>query len=91
MNDREFLQAVRKLVAAGWCQKAFRDHERYCPVGAAYEALGATAGDYCPQARRIGKLLGFTKCYRLTDWNDSPERTQADVLARIDAAIERVT
>lgn len=34
--------------------------------------------------------LGFDSMTELWDWNDAPERTHAEVLARLDEAIEKL-
>lgn len=39
---------------------------------------------------RPWKELGFKSAVEAAEWNDAPGRTQAEVLARFDAAIERL-
>jgi hypothetical protein len=36
----------------------------------------------------LGKAVGCTHSYEIARWNDAPERTQAEVLAAFDKAIE---
>lgn len=39
----------------------------------------------------FARLLGFETWTDAVEWNDAPGRTQAEVLARFDAAIERLS
>lgn len=94
----EVLREARALVAKGWCQNenAFnsegkmvhaRDPSacRWCVNGALMVASGgvipcqSTAWDRIRDSNRIPLALD--------EWNDEPERTQAEVVAAFDRAI----
>ena len=102
----EALRAARELLAAGWCQGHFaRDNTDY-PVhytdsaAVSYCLLGACAlvvlgehSDYDqnhPLIKEIGIALRQATKLHVIDWNDTPGRTQAEVLAAVDATIARL-
>lgn len=81
-----------ELVQRGWCQ----GHSTlngvggmcYCPLGAIYKAY---TGDFAARDGAIGRLavviskrLGFPA--HIVDWNDAPERKQAEVVAMMKEA-----
>jgi hypothetical protein len=92
------LREARALIERGWTQEAFargKSGRVVVPNGRAavcFCAVGAIKryDHWCydlvakPLATAIG-VKGVTGIY---DWNDAPERTQADVLAAFDRAIE---
>lgn len=53
----------------------------WCLLGAINRACGIDANRVV-----IFNKLGFKKINELTDWNDAPERTHSDVLARLKGA-----
>lgn len=95
MTTLELLRGVRELLAVPerWTKKAFartatgticNDTQdvavAWCIRGAAYR-LGLGHDEFC------SSMLYSPN--DLSRWNDAPERTHAEVLARLDAAIER--
>jgi len=98
--DLQILLRARELVAAGWTQgESARDAGGkkispfsykavcFCALGATHRAeeeLGATTAIWDSAIR---KLHPFTEKWNVAGWNDTPGRTQADVLAAFDAAI----
>lgn len=85
------LREARGFIERGWCQGDFQIRESVCIYGALHLAINGDARD-CEvtdldrQARSlIKKAAGISSILR---WNDVPERTQADVLAAFDKAIE---
>jgi hypothetical protein len=92
MTTKEILIAAREKVAHGWCQREFvSDDGKLCPLGAinrlgvdrdaaqnAKHAL-ATAIVGPPHVHSSGTVM---------QWNDAKGRTQAEVLAAFDKAIE---
>ena len=105
MSVAQVLTEARKLIAQGWTQGAFYDGDDgsgcYCLAGAVVTVsipnLGALDAEACadsPGIRALSDCLG-RRVYsvyaldRLTEWNDTPGRTQEDVLALIDRAIAK--
>jgi hypothetical protein len=85
MTDIELMKAARALVAKGWCQRVSRDGDRYCVWGA-IEAVTSTSLE-------ADRLYGAFRDYgikgkSITVWNDARGRTQEQVLAAFDRAIE---
>lgn len=97
------LHAARELVAAGWCQGALarnrygREVERRSPSASRFCAAGALyqIGAWFPPSTEdaafhaLAQTLGVERA-RLALWNDDPARTQAEVVAAFDAAIQRL-
>lgn len=84
------LKEARGLVSAGWTQRAFCNEQGVCTVGAVNRSR--TALDRRSEFKDelfalLGKAAGIDKDY-LIIWNDAPDRTQAEVLALFDKAIE---
>lgn len=96
----EILKGARERIAHGWTQQAAARGEngghidardpsavRWCLTGALHAAADGCA---CPALLRF---LGFTERgeiaphYEILPWNDTPGRTQAEVLAKLDEAI----
>ena len=95
---KEVLVKARALIAKGWCQGAVsRSGDgtevphlsdlacSWCIVGAVC-AVGKTSAPALDALRRV---TGVRNGY-LDNWNDAPERTQADVLAAFDETIARL-
>lgn len=103
MTTVDILRAARALVAKEWTRRASaRDSagiacaandegaRSWCMVGAlAVVTHGAL--EYATEA--VADVLGMERSadHRISDWNDAPGRTQADVIAAFDAAIARAS
>lgn len=96
MDDLELLTRVREKLARpeAWTKGAHarnadgRVVRRSSPVATCWCLAGAAlnVGGGIESASRLRMLLGLEP--GLPDWNDAPERTHAEVLARLDAAIK---
>lgn len=93
MTTLDVLIAARELVArpGGWCQEI--DHlddygtVAHCAQGAiAWARPSIAAGRAALDALSV--VVG-TDYPAISDWNDDPSRTQAEVVAAFDRAIER--
>lgn len=96
------LRAARELVAAGWCQgesalgkrgnivSIFDDHAvAFCASGAC-ERAASRRDEMTEHSERLHfALLAVIQVDDVAEWNDAPERTQADVVAAFTAAIQR--
>lgn len=97
-RDLLALERARERIARGWCQKLTDKHDNVCAVGALKAATGGLWGWEPGQLAEVARLLrvmGFTipEDHDTADalmWNDRAGRTQAEVLARFDAAIARL-
>lgn len=82
------LREARALIERGWCQGRMSTADgSVCIRGAILDAF--YDADLAEEKRADGLLksaVGFDGY--LGDWNDAPERTQAEVLAAFDKAIE---
>lgn len=102
MTTVDVLIKARALVAQGWAQGAEALDKNGCAVshtaatavawcldGALTRASRPTSRNwilsYWPARAAVKAFLAGQN--RLAGWNDDPERTQADVLALLDAAI----
>lgn len=84
----EALTEARNLVAAGWTQGRFRkpgSPVSFCASGALYEVVGIFDSDLVRKALERALPEGYEY---LVDFNDEPGRTQAEVVALFDLAIE---
>ncbi len=81
------LEDARALLArpGGWVQHMM---VAYWNPEPSYCLIGARRGNEV-SARAYARALGFNGYGNLTRWNDADKRTQAEVVARLDAAIER--
>lgn len=91
----EKLRAARARIAKGWTQRASARTKGGVPVWGGDDraicwcAVGALQGS--PEAiPLVRKAIGIPDECRISTWNDAPERTQAEVLAAFDKAIELV-
>lgn len=50
---------------------------------------GAAAKHGLWQEEYLARALGFSSAQKMADWNDHTDRTHADIIARLDEAIER--
>lgn len=87
------LFAAREAVSRGWCQGTFRDSEgRVCAVGAIRRAAGGDESAVAPGITVNRALDTFIEAndipWLVSSWNDAPNRTQNDVVAAFDRAIE---
>lgn len=89
---RDALSAARSLVVAGWCQgkamKLTMEGPRYCAIGALSAATRCGYDrdlmDDCKAVLEASMPTRFT----LVQFNDAPGRTQAEVVALFDRALE---
>lgn len=85
----EKLRQARALIERGWTQGWFvsSDGLGVCPIGAINKVyIGHATFRGGESAKRLlRKAIG---CPCIAPWNDAPERTQAEVLAAFDKAIE---
>lgn len=95
LTVREVLVGARERIAQGWCQDVSAvdfsgegccsgspDAHAWCLNGAIVAADATEAVDLACFA-----AMGFRNRGEAVGWNDEPERTQAEVLARIDVAL----
>jgi hypothetical protein len=75
------LQKMHSLLENGWTQHAEREGTKYCIMGAAKKV----SLDVYELARLMGYKSGPANIAR---WNDSPKRTQREVLNRINKVIK---
>ncbi|MDB5584350.1 MAG: hypothetical protein JWR80_9526 [Bradyrhizobium sp.] len=91
------LDEARALIERGWCQKAFAragdgskvkvchgDAVSFCSMGA-LDRVGAWASG---PINALEAAVGVTVVADVMDWNDAPERTQAEVLDAFKRAAE---
>lgn len=98
------LKDARDRIERGWCQYAYAldadgdrvrfsrmsDANSWCALGALYTAADpceTDAGFKCSSL--LEDCIGGDE--RLSEWNDVSDRTQADVLALYDQAIEKLS
>lgn len=87
-RDLIVLERARDILAKGWCQNALEKSGSYCVVGALNVALcGRVSQGFTPGRSRLLSSLGLAPGCAVP-WNNTPGRTQAEVLARFDAAID---
>jgi len=60
----------------------------WCIAGARDVAVNDGSRD-ASRHDAFAQSLGFANGQELIDWNDAPDRTHADIIARLDEAIER--
>lgn len=97
MTTLEVLEAARKKIKQGWCQgsgakSAFGSvvsfnsvhASRWCAAAAIDISCDYTPGAFTRAREIMVSMLGVDN---LAAWNDTPGRTQAEVLAAFDRAI----
>ena len=103
MNTVEVLRAARALIEKGWCQGAWAFNKKkesrapgstdaicFC-LDAAIWRTDCSVWQHTIAVRKICKTIGLEPYPRLLrDWNDAPERTQAEVLKALDDTIARL-
>ena len=97
-RDLIVLEKARERIASGWCQNRRWDQEgNVCLLGAIADATHTRVGNPGNVEALVG-AMGFTRSsgpispiLQAVEWNNKPGRTQAEVLARFDAAIEKLS
>ncbi len=85
----EMLREGRAKIERGWCQRiSLSPTGAVCALGALSEPSGFIKITAATEALRAAAGAGHLS--EISRWNDSPERTQADVLALYDRAIAMV-
>lgn len=86
------LTEARALIEQGWCQGDYYEDSdcgtKYCAVGAIRAAAEDQSYFYCLDY--LGQVLGMitASLCNVPNWNDAPGRTQQEVLALYDRAID---
>ncbi len=82
----EALREGRKRIERGWCQRcSLSKAGEVCALGALGDQFGWIMVTAATDA--LQKAAGASCLSTISRWNDSPGRTQADVLALYDRAI----
>lgn len=81
-NSEICKEAKNILLTRGWHQGSSHKDGKFCLVG----ALGI-AGMSVKDSRILTKLQLITSSSLLSDWNDAPSRTLAEVIDLLDKAI----
>ena len=99
MKTKEILRGARERIARGWCQGAFARNAHGAKTYAtsadavSWSAYGAIAAAEPDPDERLGAVVWFFSAapdaMSMFDWNNCEDRTQDDVLAVFDKAIER--
>ena len=97
MSVAATLAEARKLIAQGWTQgknkRVVNGVECYCISGAIHQAAPYDEPKGLEFAALFLSLRAddfyLSSSTNLTEWNDTPGRTQEDVLALIDRAIAK--
>ncbi len=99
-TDKLILQRARDIVAAGWAQGGSAASERahyrenktsHCAMNALSIVIcDAVSCPILAEFDHAAQLIGFDWPGAVWAWNDAPERTKAEVLARFDEAIARL-
>jgi len=85
----QILESAREKIAGGWCQGYFMKEGKYCAVGAINRSgYGVSNVEGCDPYSLLRKAIALPMFTRITLWNDTPGRTQAEVVAVFDKAIE---
>ena len=88
--DERVRRSLRKAAAhveRGWCQNAYSKDGRVCAFGAIIEAELYDVAARVAMGKRLASVLGLT-FERIEMWNDTPGRTQAEVVAALRRAAE---
>lgn len=94
-KDLIVLERARERIARGWCQgKAEGPDGSVCIIGALHHAFYGGIGPLTPEAayplRVAVEQMGLDP-ETVSIWNDAPGRTQAEVLARFDTAVAKLS
>ena len=93
---RNRLIVARELIQKGWGKGSYYYLGRYCLAGAVFRArrpefhFGDSAEDEIGITDKELSAFGFQVASDLAAWNDAPERTQAQVLALLTHAINKL-
>lgn len=89
------LHEVRQRIERGWCQRRLSNlgygsacdpnATEWCIGGAIMAAIGTEILD--TRHSRLVRALGFDRWDDMVRWNNADERTQQDILDRVDEAI----
>lgn len=92
------LLEAQALIERGWCQRALHDGNGFCALGAINQAI---TGDYTATGideewGRRGAYLSLAEAVTgnahdiggVVNWNNAPERTQAEVVEAFGRAAE---
>lgn len=97
-RDLLILERARAWIAQGWCQhsgiRRGKRGQEVCTGGAVVQTLTVmkiSPPEYEALLAAALNNLGFEKSIDHVLWNDAPGRTQAEVLARFDVAIARLS
>lgn len=86
----DVLKGARELVAKGWTQGAFQRGGCYCALGAIIKAAEPVSeARLVAEDEAVRHLQDLVGNY-VDEWNDEDYRTQDEVVAAFDKAIERV-
>jgi len=86
LNDvQRHLIEARKLIERGWCQGDDEFRGSYCMMGAITRVAPNCSAVFAAD-NVLRKVIG--EFSSVADWNDSPSRTKAEVLAAFDRAVE---
>lgn len=82
--------AARHIEKHGWCQgEMFSDAGASCAVGAIFSVTGLVGLPLCCKAlEAVSEHIG---CDKLSEWNDAPGRTAAEVIAALRAAADSLS
>lgn len=87
MTVAEVLEGAADRVANGWCQGVYYYDGCFCVLGAIADACNEDAMKISFFERLPGEathqLRGVTGAFVLQAWNDAPDRTQAEVVAKL--------
>lgn len=90
MTTRELRnKAADYIEAHGWCRDDYEDFaSQVCLIGALGQAACSDAemGERDPLARKALDEMGFDTPESAVSWNDAPERTKEEVIARLRGA-----
>jgi hypothetical protein len=93
-NLLDDLRTTREFIQRGWCQDScFAPHSGGGCLFAAIRDVTHGRNGNDPRFRRLHDWVQahIPDSHAISTWNDTPGRTQADVLALIDQCIEDVS
>lgn len=90
----DMLDEARALIEKGWCQTTYSDGDGFCPVGAINQVIHGNAENdettaaWANAVLALEGAIGRDAYIGLPNWNDAPERTQAEVIEAFRKAAE---
>lgn len=101
MNTYQILVKARELVKKGWGQASLQQGTKYCALGATAKAAGVLEDGYSElfKLEAVHVLASCVPLYRrmynndvrvVYNFNDHRSRTQEDIIALFNRAIEKV-